>query len=126
MATSDKILFRVDDSMKVDIEAHRVRNGYESTSEATRDLVEVGLRESKGPVLYHLRESANTAAFVLACGAISVLILGVTTDIFDVWNSMVIGAVFLIVGGSLVATIEVMRTINSQNELGWQLIGGKL
>lgn len=100
------------------VEAHKRNNGHESRSEAILDLVETGLRESNGPIRHSWRESTTTVALHFALIAISVIVLGFTTNIATVSAAVQVAVVFAVVGLGLVGFVEFARVVSGQNELG--------
>lgn len=109
--------FRADEELQADVESHRARHGYDTTSKATKDLVRVGLRESNAPILSRLRESTIQSAYYLAVTAITLVIIGLGSPVLEQVNAMKIAAVLLAFGGGLVALAEVGRMVTGQNEL---------
>lgn len=117
----DRLYFRADEQTRADVEAHMARNGFDSLSDATRDLVETGLRESNGPILHTWRESTSQVALHFALIAISVLVLGFATDIATVSAAIQVAIVFAVVGIGLIGFVEFARVVKGQNELGSQI-----
>lgn len=118
MGTGDKTLgFRPDPELRSDIEDYKSRKGIDSTSEALEELVEVGVRETSGPILYRLKEQAVDAAFYLALVAIVTIVIGVTTTTLATGSAIQIALVMLAIGMMPIAIVEVVRYGRGQSVL---------
>lgn len=129
MAGDSEILsFRADESTREQVQRFMDQRGHESQSDATRELVEVGLREATGPVLHNWRESTTTVALYFACTAVTILIIGYATTIATIAAAVQVALAFVTVGVALVGLVELARVLTGQNELGdglWRLLGAR-
>ena len=111
------ISFTAESRTAADIETYEARTGKDNRSQAVEELVEIGLREQRGPLLYRWRESAADVALIFACGALATTIIGMGTPLMSLSAALGVAAAFAAVGMGLVAAVEVGRTFNGQNEL---------
>lgn len=119
MAGEDRktISFTTDAGTEADIEAYEARAGKENRSKAVEELVKVGLREQRGPLLYRWRESAADVALMFCAAAVATLVIGMGTTVATINDAIPVAAAFAAVALGLVAAVEVGRTIRGQNEL---------
>lgn len=89
----------------------------ENRSQAVEELVHVGLREQRGPLLYRWRDSAADVALMFCAAAVSAIIIGIGTPVLALGAAIQVGAAFALVALGLVGAIEVARTVNGQSEL---------
>jgi hypothetical protein len=100
---------RVPPDAKRDVERWGERRGYDSLSQATGELVKVGLRESEQPLLYRAKDLSIEAAWYLAIGSVIALLLGFTTSGLTPADSVRVAAVFLSVAAAGIAGVELVR-----------------
>lgn len=109
--------FKADGSQQEDIEQYKTRNGLGSTSEALEDLVEMGLREARGPILYRIKQQAIDAAFYLGLVALVTIIIGFTTSNLTPGNAIEIALVMVAIGMMPIAILELVRYGRGQSTL---------
>jgi len=118
MGTGDKTLgFRPDSELREEIEDFKSRRDIDKTSQALEELVEVGVRETRGPILYRIKEQAIDAAFYLTLVAVVTVVIGFTTTALERGNSIEIAFVILAIGMMPIAIIELVRFGRGQSAL---------
>ena len=117
--------FRADDTTKDAIEHYQEEHGFEDQAKAIRNLVQVGLREQKTPLLYNLGQTAIQAAQYAMIAALVVIVIGWSPAGFDVSAGMWLGASLVLVGVGLLAGVELLKALNGQNALGSLLNRGE-
>jgi len=115
--------FRADEATKDAIDDFKERNNYESRSDAIIDLVKVGLREQKTPLLYNLGETAISAAQYLVIAALVVIVIGASPAGFGTVHGMWIGAALVCVAAFILAVVELVKAVNGQSAIGSLLRG---
>jgi uncharacterized membrane protein YfcA len=117
---------RVTNSRKQDVQRWGERRGYDSLSQATGELVAVGLRESEQPLLYRAKDLSIEAAWYLAIGGVIAILLGFTTSGLTPADGVRVAAVFVSVGASLIASIEFLRYLSGSSSINEDSITTKL
>lgn len=120
MATGDRetVSFTTDAGTAAEIEAYKGRSSSaDNRSKAIEELVQIGLREQRGPLLYRWRDSAADVALMFCAAAVSVVVIGMGTPMLTLSEAVQVGAAFALVALGLVGAIEVARTVNGQSEL---------
>lgn len=118
MGGNDRLYFRADDDLRDRVGRHQAKFGLDNQSEATRHLVEIGLRESKTPVLYRLKDQSIEWAGYLGLAAMVVVAAGFTTTVLTPVHSLQVALVLIAMALGLVAIVELARTARGQSELG--------
>lgn len=125
MGTGKKPLgTRVDPETKEKVEQYKANTDASSLSEAAEEIVEVGLREVRGPLTHRLRDIALDAAYHLALVAVVVLIAGWATTILTPGHAMAIAIVTLGVAVAPPAAVELLRLVRGQSDMG-DILGGE-
>lgn len=114
---------RVEPELKEQVEEYQQQSDAASLSEATREIVVLGLREKQGPVTHRLRDMALDAAFHLALVAVVVVIVGGATSALAPGDAMRIALVTLSVAVAPPAAVELLRLARGQSDLA-DLLGG--
>lgn len=120
MASGDRqtVSFTTDASTEAEISEYQSRSPTaDNRSQAIEELVAVGLREQRGPMLYRWRESAADVALMFCTAAVAVAIIGMGTPMLTLREAAQVGAALALVALSLVGGIELARTLNGQSEL---------
>jgi len=115
--------FRADEATKDAIDDFKERHNYDSRSDAIIDLVKVGLRERKTPLLYNLGETAISAAQYLMIAALVVIVIGASPAGFGTVAGMWIGAALVCVAAFVLAVVELLKAANGQSAIGSLLRG---
>jgi len=124
MATDGKTIgFRADDTTRQRVEEFQDREDYDDRAKALQKLVEVGLRETRSPILFRLKEEVVTWAGWLGVTAIIAVIAGLTTPMLAVTDGLMIAAVVVVVAIALLATVEAFRVLRGESEVGEHLHG---
>jgi len=119
MATDKKtVSFKTDSSQKQRIVDFKDRNGYEHLSEAVEDLVDVGLREQKSPIVYRLKDRVVDWASALALAAVIVVVGGATTKVVAMSHAVAFSVVLLMFAVMLLGMYELTRVSVGANEIG--------
>lgn len=123
MMPSDEqtVSFKTSASAVDEIDAYKAREGHSTRSDALRDLVGVGLRETKSPILGHLRPLVMEWAGHLGLTAIAAVVAGFTTSVFAPAHGLQIAVVLIVIAVGLIGAVELARAVNGQSELGEQL-----
>ena len=118
MAESDRLYFRAESELIERVDRFQVAHGHEDRSKATRELVEIGLRESQAPILYRAKARGTDAAFFLTLASLVSLAIGYSTDVLTPVQSVQIGMVLVAMGVGILGMIELARAMNGQSEIG--------
>lgn len=118
MAADKKpVSFTTDQQTRDAVDRYETRHGHENRSKALETLVKVGLRESRNPVMYRVKDLAIEGAWYLALVAIVVVVVGVMTDALGPADAIQIAAVLVSVGAALIASVELIRAIGGHGDL---------
>lgn len=120
MASGDRktISFKTDGATASEIENYEGRSPTaDNRSQAVEELIQVGLREQRGPLLYRWRDSAADVALIFCAAAVSAVIIGIGTPVLALGAAVQVGAAFALVALALVGATELARTVNGQSEL---------
>lgn len=109
--------FRADEDLRSQVEAYKEANGFDEKSDAVRELMEVGLREAQGPLLYRAKEYSIDAAYHLVLLAVVIMVSGLTTELLPPAGALQIGIVLIVVAVCFVAIVEFARTLTGRNEI---------
>lgn len=126
MPDKETLSTRVTEARKSDVEKWGERRGYDSLSKATGELVDVGLRESEQPLLYRAKDLSIEAAWYLALGGVISVLLGFATTGFTPADGVRVAAVFLSVGASLIAGVELIRYLTGHSYLESESLTSRL
>jgi len=108
---------QVPKARKRDVERYQRQHGHDSLSKAAEELISVGLRESSSPLLYRAKDLSIEAAWYLSIGGIIAILLGFTTSGFTPADGVRIAAVFISVGASLIAGVELVRYVTGNSAI---------
>lgn len=119
MAGADRktISFTTDAGTEAEIKAYETRAGKENRSKAVEELVNIGLREQRGPMLYRWRDSAADVALMFCAAAVATLVIGMGTTLATIGQAIGVAGAFVAVALGLMAAVELGRTLRGQNEL---------
>jgi hypothetical protein len=123
--TKSNVSFRAEDGTIEAIERYQEQNDFEDRSKAVLQLVEVGLREQKTPLLYNLGQNAIEAAQYSMIAALVVVVIGASPAGFGVAAGMWLGAALVTVGTGLLAGVELLKALNGQSAIGTLLRRGE-
>lgn len=118
MAQSDRLYFRADDDLEEQVEDYQERYGFGNRSEATRNLVEVGLREQQSPIVWRFKDRVVEWINLLSISAVVVFLIGATTSIYRVEEGIIAAFAMLTMASVLLAGFEFARVIAGMNEVG--------
>lgn len=118
MAQSDRLYFRANDELREQVEAYERKHDFEDRSKATRQLVKVGLREQRHPLVWRLKDRVIDWVATLGIAAIIVFLAGATTTVFTVRDASVFSITLVIVAGVLLGGYELLRLVLGMNEVG--------
>ena len=99
----------------------RERFNLKDESEAIKEMVRTAHRETRSPLLYRIKARGADAAFYFALAAIVSIVIGVVTPALSAVVGVQIGLVFLAVGVGALASVELLRTLNGQTDIGARL-----
>jgi len=122
-ADRQTLSFKADDTVQDRVDEFADREDYDYTSEALEQLVRVGLRETRSPILYRLKEEIINWAGWLGLTAIVAVVAGITTPVLAVTHGLMIATVLVAVAIALLALVELLRVLRGESELGEQLHG---
>lgn len=100
------------------IRRYQKSRGFEHRSQAHQELVEVGLREQRNPIIWRLKDKVVDWASMLAIAAIVMGVVGATTDIVGVYDGAAISLTLLITASVLLAVFEFTRIVMGMNAVG--------
>jgi len=118
MAQSDRLYFRADDELREAVEDYQQREALDSRSDATRELVEVGLREQQNPLLWRSKDRVVEWINLLSISAVVVFALGAATELFALAQGVLAALVLLSLACVLLAAYEFVRVVAGINEVG--------
>lgn len=118
MAQSDRLYFRADDGLRDGVERYQEREGFDNQSDATRRLVEVGLREQRNPIVWRFKDRIVEWINLLSISAVVVFALGAATDLFVFGEGVAASLVLLMLACVLLAGFETARLLAGMNEMG--------
>lgn len=118
MGYSEKLQCYASTELDERVEAYQRREDIDDQSEAVRQLIRVGLRESRSPVLYRFKDRVVRWAGDLAIFGILAGLIGVVTPVLSVRDGAILGAGLLITGVGLLAMVEIARLIGGTNAAG--------
>jgi len=121
MAQRENLTLRVDERTRERVEEFKDRQGYEHLSDAGKQLVEVGLREQRNPLVWRAKSHVVDWANHLLVSAVVVAAVGLTTRLFAPAQGLLAAVVLLTSAAMLLAGLEVARGIAGANEIGVQV-----
>lgn len=116
-ARKQTMSFRADEDLKERVQAYQERRDHDQKSEALEELARIGLREAQSPMLYRAKDRAVEGAWHMALLAVVVTVAGVATAVLSAPHAIMVAAVLLAVGASLIASVELLRFLNGQGSL---------
>lgn len=126
MPDKETLSTRVPKAKKQAVQRWGDRRGYDSLSEATGELIDLGLIESEEPLLYRAKDLSIEAAWYLALGAVIVTILGFTTSGLTPADGIRVAAVFVSVGAAGIAGVELLRYFTGNSQLQDESLPSKI
>lgn len=117
MGQSNNLTIR-DESLRERVEDFQKREGYQYTSDAGKELVEVGLRERQNPVIWRAKDRIVDWANMLVVAAVVVAALGATTGMYAAVEGALAATVLLASSAILLAGLEVARGVAGMNPMG--------
>lgn len=118
MAQRDKLQCRTDSETCDRVERFQTREGFEHRSEAVEQLLKVGLREQRNPLVWRAKSQMVGWANMLVVSAVVVAALGATTRLFVPVQGLLAATVLLCTAAMLLASLEVARGLAGANEIG--------
>lgn len=118
MAQGERLYFRADEETRDEVAAFQRQHGFEDRSKACRELIEVGLREQRNPIIWRLKDSVVEWCSTLAIAAVVVFITGATTDVVAFRDGVVVAATCVVVATALLAGFETARVVTGVNAVG--------
>lgn len=125
MSGTEPVAGRVDEDTASAVEHFQERHGYDSRSEAVGELVKIGIRETRAPVLHRWRNNAIDAAYHLFLVGVVTGVAGWATTLLAPAQGARVAVVLWLTSLALVAAVEVPRSVVGCNELGSFLRGGR-
>lgn len=124
MAAGDTTLgFQADEDVVEDVEEFQDRHGFDSRSDAHRELTKIGLREVRSPIVYRIRQRAFDAGYYLTLVAAVIGVVGMVSDAIGPTRGVQIGLVILSIAVAPIAIIECIRAVRGQSQLGYAFRG---
>lgn len=118
MAAGKKTLgFEADQELQDAVKRYETRHNCSSRSEALEQLVTVGIRESRNPILYRCKDYAIEGAWYLSLIGIGTIVMGVMTDLMSAGHAIQIAAVLVSIGAALIASVELLRFAGGHGSL---------
>jgi hypothetical protein len=119
MGTRTKTLsFSTTAERRTAVEQYQQREGYDTKTDALEELVAIGLRESRYPVLHRWKTQATNWAGQIGLMSLVVVIAGFLTDVVTPVHGLQIALVMLTLACVLWAAVELARTATGQSALG--------
>lgn len=115
---SSPLSFRPDEDVVEAIETYQAREGIESRTEAVQEMIRVGARETRYPLLHRLKDHVTTWAGWLGVAAIVVMLAGVTLPFLLPVHAVVMAMTLIGCAFGLVGVYELARVVTGQSELG--------
>lgn len=117
MATDRDIVSFDADGLKPDIDRFQTREGYDNRTDACRELIRVGLRETRSPIMYRLKNEVINWAGWLGVTAIIVVISGLTTPVLHPIHALMVAGIMCLVALSMLAFVELLRLYQGNSDL---------
>lgn len=124
MAQSDRLFFRADEELRDAVEDYQKREGMEHLSDATKDLVQVGLREQRSPILARCKDRVVEWANLLVVAGLVLFTLAVVTRLVPFAQGTLAAVVLLLMASMLLAANEIVRAVAGVNEVGVRVRDG--
>jgi len=120
MAGADKqtVAARIDRDTVETIDQIQESEDYEGRSAAMRAIINAGIRERQGVVAQRWRDIALDAAYQLSLLAVVLMVIGFTTGMLTRGRGVAIGLVTVTIAMAPVASLELIRLLNGQTQLG--------
>jgi len=118
MAKSQRLQCRADEDFDEQVTKFQRDRGFEEKSEAVEQLIRVGLRESRSPVLYRFKDRVVRWAGDLAVFGILAGLIGFATPVLSVRDGTILAVGLLITGVGLLAVVEIARVLGGTNAAG--------
>jgi len=118
MAGSDRLYFRADDDLQDRVGAFEETHGFEDQSKATRELVEIGLREVSSPLVYRFKDQLIRYVGELGLFAVLSILAGFATPLLSIADAAILSVSLIVTAVALLAVLELVRTCVGSNQLG--------
>lgn len=118
MAQSNKLQCRGDESLREEVEDYRDRMGMDHLSDATEELIEVGLREQRNPIVWRVKDHVVEWVSLLSISSVIVFALGAGTSIFTFVDGFRASVLMLMLAAVLLGCFETARVIAGMNHVG--------
>ena len=118
MAGSDRLYFRADDDLQERVGTFEETHGFEDQSKATRELVEIGLREVSSPLVYRFKDQLIRYVGELGLFAVLSILAGFATPLLSVGDAALLSISLVVTSVTLLAVLELVRTYAGCNQLG--------
>lgn len=117
MAQSEPLTFRADEDLHECVEDFAEARGL-NRSEATQELVRVGLREQQHPILWRFKDRVVEWINLLSISAVVIFVVGAATSIYGAAEGTIAAFVMLTLAGVLMGVFEFARVVAGMNEMG--------
>jgi len=121
MAKSQKLQCHADEELDERVDTYQKRNSFEHQSNAVRELIRVGLRESRSPLLYRFKDRVVRWSGDLAVFGILAALIGLATPVLSAQDGIILAAGLVLTAVCLLAVVEVARLVGGTNATGWSL-----
>lgn len=119
MATDKQtVSFRAGKQTRDRITAYMESKGYDQQSDAVKELVDVGLREQRSPLVYRMKDRVVDWASWLLMMAVMVLIAGATTAAVPLPGAYKFSVATASVAVGMLGVYELVRFVGGMNEIG--------
>lgn len=118
MATRDTLSAKVDSDTKREVNRYKEQRGHEHRSDAVRELVQIGLRESTNPLVFRMKDRVVDWVSLLGIAAVIVFIAGATTNVIHVVDATKLSIALVSSAVVLLAVFELLRVATGSNEIG--------
>lgn len=108
---------QVASSTKEDVQEWQERHDKDSQSDAVRELLHIGLRESDSPLLSRAREIAFDTMWYLSMVSAVVMLAGWTTQVMAVGDGVKLGLLIAVFAFLPLTMIELYKIAKGESEL---------
>jgi len=117
MAGQDQLICR-DSDLHDRVEGYREERGFEYKSDAVKELLRVGLRESRSPLLRRFRERAIVIGEMLAVFALMFLAASIVIATIPFSEGLLMAVVLLLFAVAIPSAVELARVVRGSNAIG--------
>lgn len=127
MGESSGVMSIRDDGEVFDmIHDFKERHKYDEPSVAAREMMKIGYRESKAPILYRLRDFGAYGMFVLIILGVSVMVIGYLTSVITTRQTTLLAMAFFGMAVALLGAVEFFRAVVDAGESATGRVRGLL